>query len=149
MFVLQKLDELKILATALNKGRVQVQEALVANNAAIQKRRTSPRVHNSEVKAAVTNIDTAMGKRSSTYAQRAAKQAALLKLPAYPTTTIGSFPQTAAIRHARSEFKAGRLDAEGYRAAMQAEIARSIREQHSRAGNARAECAGARRSGAK
>ena len=128
-FALQKLNELQVLATALNKGRVQVQEALVANSAAIEKRRTSLRVHNPEVKAATTNIDVALGKRISTYAQRAAKQAALLKLPAYPTTTIGSFPQTAAIRHARSEFKSGRLDAEGYKAAMQAEIARSIREQ--------------------
>src|SRR5690606_15972197 len=61
--------------------------------------------------------------------ERAAKQAALLKLPAYPTTTIGSFPQTADIRRARGEYKAGRLDAAGYKAAMQAEIARSVREQ--------------------
>ncbi|MDP9125807.1 MAG: 5-methyltetrahydropteroyltriglutamate--homocysteine S-methyltransferase, partial [Pseudomonadota bacterium] len=63
------------------------------------------------------------------YAERAPKQAAFLKLPAFPTTTIGSFPQTAEIRRARSQFKAGELDAAGYRAAMQAEIARSVREQ--------------------
>jgi 5-methyltetrahydropteroyltriglutamate--homocysteine methyltransferase len=128
-FALQKLDELQILATALNKGRVHAQEALILNNAAIEKRRTSPRVHNPEVKAAVAKIDATQGKRVSSYEQRAAKQAALLKLPAYPTTTIGSFPQTAEIRHARSEFKAGRLDGKGYKVAMQAEIARSVREQ--------------------
>jgi 5-methyltetrahydropteroyltriglutamate--homocysteine methyltransferase len=128
-FALQKLDELQVLAIALNRGRVPVQEALVMNNAAIEKRRTSPRVHDPEVKAAIAKIDATLGKRISNYAQRAAKQAALLELPAYPTTTIGSFPQTAAIRHARSELKAGRLDAEEYKEAMYAEIARSVQEQ--------------------
>jgi 5-methyltetrahydropteroyltriglutamate--homocysteine methyltransferase len=128
-FALQKLDELQILATALNKGRVHAQEALIANNAAIERRRTSPRVHNPEIKMAVADIHTELGKRKCAYEQRAAKQSSLLKLPPYPTTTIGSFPQTAEIRHARSEFKAGRLDSEGYKAAMRAEIARSVREQ--------------------
>jgi 5-methyltetrahydropteroyltriglutamate--homocysteine methyltransferase len=99
-FALQKLDELQLLAAALNKGRVPVQEALVANNAAIEQRRASPRVHQAAVKAAVAQLDAASGQRLGAYALRAAKQAALLNLPAYPTTTIGSFPQTAAIRAA-------------------------------------------------
>jgi 5-methyltetrahydropteroyltriglutamate--homocysteine methyltransferase len=128
-FALQKLDELQILGKALKNGRASVQKALIANHAAVEKRRTSSRVHNPTIKAAIAGIDAALGKRTSAYEQRAAKQAALLKLPAYPTTTIGSFPQTAEIRHARSQFKAGRLDAAGYKAAMQAEIARSVREQ--------------------
>ncbi|MEO6294137.1 MAG: 5-methyltetrahydropteroyltriglutamate--homocysteine S-methyltransferase, partial [Burkholderiaceae bacterium] len=62
-------------------------------------------------------------------ALRAKKQAARLKLPAYPTTTIGSFPQTAEIRFARSQFKSSELGEAGYKAAMRAEIARSVREQ--------------------
>jgi 5-methyltetrahydropteroyltriglutamate--homocysteine methyltransferase len=70
-----------------------------------------------------------MGRRQSPYASRAARQAALLQLPAYPTTTIGSFPQTAQIRQARSAFKAGQIDAAAYREAMRAEIARSVRAQ--------------------
>jgi 5-methyltetrahydropteroyltriglutamate--homocysteine methyltransferase len=53
----------------------------------------------------------------------------LLQLPAYPTTTIGSFPQTGNIRHVRSQFKSGALDEAGYKAAMRAEIERSVREQ--------------------
>ncbi len=128
-FALQKLDELKVLATALNDGRAAVADALAANAAAIDARRASPRVNNPAVKAAVAKIDAALGKRASAYAQRAPKQAALLKLPAFPTTTIGSFPQTAEIRHARSQYKHGALDEAGYQAAMHAEIARSIREQ--------------------
>lgn len=128
-FALQKLDELHILAKALNHGRVCVQEALVANNAALEKRRASIRVHNPQVKAAVARIDAAMGKRASPYEHRAAKQSALLKLPPYPTTTIGSFPQTAEIRQARSRFRQGELDEAAYKALMQSEIARCVREQ--------------------
>jgi len=128
-FALQKLEELRVLATALREGRVAVKEALAANRAALQARRSSPRVHDPEVQAAAAGIAAHLGQRTSSYEARAAKQAALLRLPPYPTTTIGSFPQTAEIRHARSEFKAGRLDAAGYQAAMRAEIARSVREQ--------------------
>ncbi|MGK8209609.1 5-methyltetrahydropteroyltriglutamate--homocysteine S-methyltransferase [Burkholderia cenocepacia] len=128
-FALQKLDELKVLATALNEGRDKVADALAANAAAIASRRSSPRVNNPAVKAALAGIDARLGKRASPYPQRARKQSARLNLPAFPTTTIGSFPQTGEIRHARSQFKAGALDEAGYRAAMQAEIERSVREQ--------------------
>ncbi|TCW77429.1 5-methyltetrahydropteroyltriglutamate--homocysteine S-methyltransferase [Burkholderia sp. SRS-46] len=128
-FALQKLDELKVLATALNRGRASVAAELADNAAAIASRRASPRVHNPAVKAAVERITATLGRRQSPYGQRAPKQAERLKLPAFPTTTIGSFPQTAEIRQARSRFKAGELDEAGYKAAMQAEIARSVREQ--------------------
>ena len=128
-YALQKLEELKVLAAALRHGRASVKAELEANQAAIAARRASPRVNNPVVKAAVARLDAALGRRQSAYGQRAPKQAALLKLPAYPTTTIGSFPQTADIRHARSEYKAGRLDEAGYQAAMKAEIERSVREQ--------------------
>src|SRR5690606_19342975 len=128
-FALQKLDELRVLASALNHGRASVKAVLDVNQAAVQARRASTRVNNPAVKAALLGIGQEMGKRKSPYALRAPKQAALLKLPAYPTTTIGSFPQTADIRQARSDHKAGRLDEAGYRAAMHKEIERAVREQ--------------------
>ena len=128
-YALQKLDELRLLGRALREGRGAVKAELADNAAALAARRASPRVNNPAVQAAVARIDAKLGERKHAYTERAGKQAALLKLPAYPTTTIGSFPQTAEIRHARSEFKAGRLDLAGYKAAMQAEIARSVREQ--------------------
>lgn len=128
-FALQKLDEIKILAIALSKGRIAVTAELAANQTAITARHTSTRVNNPAVKAAILNIDPDMGLRKNPYALRVKKQAARLKLPAYPTTTIGSFPQTAEIRLARSQFKSSELDEAGYKAAMQAEIARSVREQ--------------------
>ena len=128
-FALQKLDELRVLAGALKNGRASVKVALDDNKAAIEARRTSPRVNNPSVKTALGNIIPALGRRKSPYAQRAVRQAELLMLPTFPTTTIGSFPQTAEIRQARAEFKAGRLDVAAYKTAMQAEIARSVREQ--------------------
>jgi 5-methyltetrahydropteroyltriglutamate--homocysteine methyltransferase len=128
-YALQKLDELTLLATALDRGRDAVRAELAGNQAAIAARRNSPRVHNPAVKAAIAGLDAALGRRKSVYEARAPKQAALLKLPAFPTTTIGSFPQTAEIRHARSQFKSGALNEAGYKTAMQNEIARSVREQ--------------------
>ena len=106
-YALQKLDELNLLCTALNRGRAAVKAELAANQAAVAARRRSPRVNDPAVKAAIAKLDAGLGRRKSVYEQRAPKQAVLLKLPAFPTTTIGSFPQTAEIRHARSRFKSG------------------------------------------
>ncbi|MEY4683675.1 MAG: hypothetical protein RLZ25_134 [Pseudomonadota bacterium] len=128
-FALQKLEEIRILALALNQGRDAVQSELAANKAAIDARKNSPRVNNPAVKAAIAGINSQLGLRKSAYTERAQKQAAILNLPKFPTTTIGSFPQTAEIRQARSQFKAGTLDEATYQEAMSGEIARSIREQ--------------------
>jgi 5-methyltetrahydropteroyltriglutamate--homocysteine methyltransferase len=128
-FAKQKLEELQVLATALNHGRDAVKVALAVNQVAVDARRSSKRVHNPQVKAALQTLTPQLGQRQSAYQQRATKQAALLQLPQYPTTTIGSFPQTAEIRQARRQFKAGEIDHAAYQAAMKAEIERSVREQ--------------------
>jgi 5-methyltetrahydropteroyltriglutamate--homocysteine methyltransferase len=128
-FAQQKLGELKVLATALNQGEAAVAVELAANRTAVAARRSSPRVNNPIVKAVIERLDAKLGRRKSPYAQRAPKQAALLNLPAFPTTTIGSFPQTHEIRQARNHYKSGQLGEAGYQQAMRAEIARSVREQ--------------------
>lgn len=128
-FAKQKLEEVQILAIALNQGRIAVKEQLTNNYVAIEARRNSQRVHNATVKTALKKLTPQLGQRQNAYAKRAAKQAALLKLPAYPTTTIGSFPQTAEIRLARSAYKLGELDEASYKTLMQAEILRAVREQ--------------------
>ncbi|MDD2761416.1 MAG: 5-methyltetrahydropteroyltriglutamate--homocysteine S-methyltransferase, partial [Methylomonas sp.] len=128
-FAKQKLEELRQLSTALNQGRAAVKAELDANRAAIEARRLSARVNNPAIKAALAGITPQLARRSSPYAERVLKQAALLKLPKFPTTTIGSFPQTSEIRLARSQFKSGKLDEADYKAAMRAEIARCVREQ--------------------
>jgi 5-methyltetrahydropteroyltriglutamate--homocysteine methyltransferase len=128
-FALQKLEELKVLAVALREGRDAVKDALAANHAALAARCASPRVHNAAVQAAVMKIVPELGQRQSGYAVRAPKQAVRLKLPVYPTTSIGSFPQTEEIRRARRDFKAGRTDEATYKAAMKHEIEHCVREQ--------------------
>lgn len=129
-FALDKIAEIALLASALNRGRAALAPALQANRAAVAARRGSARVHNRAVQAALAGIDDARsGARNSAYPLRARKQAEWLALPLFPTTTIGSFPQTPEIRHARSQFKAGALDEAGYQAAMRAQIESSVRAQ--------------------
>ncbi|HWL10267.1 MAG TPA: 5-methyltetrahydropteroyltriglutamate--homocysteine S-methyltransferase [Planctomicrobium sp.] len=128
-FAKQKLEELRVIKQALTAGRSVVQSELDANQAAMTSRRQSPRVNNPAVKDAVEKIDSQLGQRKSPFAQRADKQAAILNLPKYPTTTIGSFPQTSDIRKARNQFKAGKIDEATYVTAMETEIARCVREQ--------------------
>lgn len=128
-YAVQKLDELNTLAIGLNKGRVAIQDQLVSNFAAVDKRLKSSRVNNPSVKANVANIQESMGKRQSPHHARSALQAAKLKLPAFPTTTIGSFPQTSALRLARSQFKSGEIDETAYVQRMQNEISYCVEQQ--------------------
>jgi 5-methyltetrahydropteroyltriglutamate--homocysteine methyltransferase len=130
-FALQRLDELTLLARAVNEGRAAVREALDSHRAAVASRRQSSRVHRPDVQAALVRIDPSQGRRQSPYPERASKQAQILQLPKYPTTTIGSFPQTPEIRHARRQLKSGELDATGYEAAMREEITHCVRVQES------------------
>ncbi|MCB5946035.1 5-methyltetrahydropteroyltriglutamate--homocysteine S-methyltransferase [Acidocella sp. KAb 2-4] len=128
-FAVQKLEEISLLAKALNQGRRAVAAELAANAHAIATRHSSKRVNNPEVKAAVAAITPELGNRQSPFAVRSVKQQAQLKLPLYPTTTIGSFPQTKAIRLARNAFKAGNIDEAAYKSAMRAEIKHALCEQ--------------------
>ncbi|OUS01261.1 5-methyltetrahydropteroyltriglutamate--homocysteine S-methyltransferase [Gammaproteobacteria bacterium 54_18_T64] len=128
-FAVQKLDELSTLALALNSGRDCVAEALAANRALIDSRRNSPRVHKPEVQNALSRINDSMAKRQSPYPLRAVEQREKLQLPLYPSTTIGSFPQTAEIRQSRRDFRLGKLSAQKYQRAMEEEVAHCVREQ--------------------
>ncbi|HTQ06383.1 MAG TPA: 5-methyltetrahydropteroyltriglutamate--homocysteine S-methyltransferase [Polyangiaceae bacterium] len=128
-FAQQKLEELEVLGVALNQGRAAVRAALDENARALASRRTSSRVHNPKVQAALKTLSANLGWRKSPYAVRAALQAKRLQLPRFPTTTIGSFPQTAQIRKARSDFRAGTLAKGEYEGRMRAEIELAVREQ--------------------
>lgn len=128
-FATQKLQELNIIGKALNRGRDSVAKELADNQAAIESRRNSKRVNNPEVRAEVAKITAKLGERHSPFAVRAQKQKAIFNLPLYPTTTIGSFPQTGDIRKARLAFKKGEISAAEYENKMKAEIAYAVREQ--------------------
>ena len=128
-FAVQKLEELSILAQALNLGREGVAAQLAENKQSIQRRQQSTRVHNPAVKQRCEATHSASGQRQSTYSQRAALQQQALQLPAFPTTTIGSFPQTNVIRQTRKQFRLGQLADAEYRQQMQAEIRHAIDKQ--------------------
>ena len=121
-FAIQKLEELTILAAALNNGKESIAEQLTANKAAIESRKQSAHVHNPAVKNRVLEITEDLGNRRSDYDQRASLQRKIFNLPLYPTTTIGSFPQTLEIRQARRDFRLGKLSEAQYREAMHHEI---------------------------
>jgi len=128
-FALQKLDELRVLKIALTQGRSAVAGEIEQATAAVESRRQSPRIHRPHVTQCVASLTEAQAQRASAYAARRQAQRAHLPLPLFPTTTIGSFPQTAAIRTARRDYKAGRLSAAGYAETMRAAIAHAVRVQ--------------------
>ena len=128
-FATQRLEEIRILGTALNLGRTAVQAELEQNLQALRSRAGSLRVHNPAVQTAVSRATPALGRRQSSFRERAAIQAGKLNLPLFPTTTIGSFPQTTEIRRSRRLHKVGALTDAAYREAMHAEIERCIQEQ--------------------
>ncbi len=129
-FAVQKCAEVALLARAVNQpDAAEVQAALAESRAVQQARATSPRIHNPAVRARLAAITPADSRRASPFAERIAKQRAHLQLPAFPTTTIGSFPQTAAIRQARQAHRLGTLGEADYIAAMQAEIRHAVAVQ--------------------
>ncbi|HMU64343.1 MAG TPA: 5-methyltetrahydropteroyltriglutamate--homocysteine S-methyltransferase [Nitrosomonas sp.] len=128
-FAVQKLEELNLLAVALNQGRSAVAGELQKNKVAITARQQSDRVNQASVKARMHSANDAMGMRQSPYQQRAVMQQNRFQLPLFPTTTIGSFPQTQSIRRIRQDFKAGKISDQSYVQAMQREIAYCIQEQ--------------------
>lgn len=128
-FAKQKLAEIATLTKGLENGRESVARELAASDAVVKDRQTSPRIHNPQVKARVNAIAPAQLSRHSPFAARQKTQHATYKLPLFPTTSIGSFPQTDAIRKARAEFKAGSLSASAYESAMKKEIEHVVRFQ--------------------
>jgi 5-methyltetrahydropteroyltriglutamate--homocysteine methyltransferase len=128
-FAKQKLEEIKALVQRAN-GRVEeVEDIFEQCRAAVESRSSSPRIHNPAVQQRLRAIDAAMTRRHSSYAERRRRQAATLKLPLFPTTTIGSFPQTKEVRSVRSEWKNGKRDDASYEAFVREEIARTVRIQ--------------------
>ncbi|GAB6178098.1 5-methyltetrahydropteroyltriglutamate--homocysteine S-methyltransferase [Desulfobaculum senezii] len=128
-FATQKLDELRILDMALTQGRDAVSADLADNARAIHSRQTSTKVHNPTVKERMRTITPEMGHRHSPYKERRNRQKDALNLPLYPTTTIGSFPQTKDIRAARLRFRKGELDTNAYTEQMRHQIETVVAEQ--------------------
>jgi 5-methyltetrahydropteroyltriglutamate--homocysteine methyltransferase len=125
-FAAQKLEEVATLSEALAGG---AKDALAENKKAIDARKTSKRIHNDDVKKRLAAVDAKMLDRKHPFAKRVGAQNAQLKLPPLPTTTIGSFPQTAEIREARANFKAGKLSEKDYDAFLEKKTRECIQYQ--------------------
>jgi 5-methyltetrahydropteroyltriglutamate--homocysteine methyltransferase len=127
-FGAEKVHEVATLARALRDGRDAVADEIEASNAAVKSRRSDPRLHNNQVRARIDSI-TASGTQRGPAAERRDAQNARLHLPPLPTTTIGSYPQTSAIRKARAALRSGEIDKGEYERRMKQEIADVIKLQ--------------------
>jgi 5-methyltetrahydropteroyltriglutamate--homocysteine methyltransferase len=121
-FGAERVTEVVTLARALREGRDAVADEIAASNAAIESRRRDPRLNNGAVRARIEAI-TSGGSSRGPADQRRASQSARLHLPPLPTTTLGSYPQTSAIRKARAALRSGEIDQVEYVRRIRAEIA--------------------------
>lgn len=124
----QKLEEITILAQSLDDPKA-VARQIVDNQKALKSKNSSTRIHNTEVQQRLRAVTPDMLSRLSPYSIRYRKQAEALKLPLLPTTTIGSFPQTAEVRKMRAAARAGKIDAAIYEEFLEKEIELAIRFQ--------------------
>ncbi len=122
----QKLEEVVALRRALDEGAVTVAAELDLAAYAANSRRTSPRIHDPAVKQRVAGVTERDLKRTSPHTVRRGQQ---VRLPLYPTTTIGSFPQTAEVRKARKELGDGTLSREAYERFVEEQIDKTIQLQ--------------------
>ena len=125
----EKLAELRLLARALEAPADERDELLATSRRVAASRRDSPRTNDDAVRSRMAALTPADYERSASIGERTALQRERLALPELPTTTIGSFPQTAEIRQARAAHRRGELDDAGYEAFLEAQIEAVVREQ--------------------
>ncbi|QPL41018.1 5-methyltetrahydropteroyltriglutamate--homocysteine S-methyltransferase [Erythrobacter sp. A30-3] len=128
-FAVQKIEELDLLRRALANGRESVAAELAASARATEARKTAARIHDRTVSERIAALTPDMRERRAGHAERVKTQSEVLNLPLFPTTTIGSFPQTGAVRKARAEYNRGVLDGKKYDAFLHQETERAIRWQ--------------------
>lgn len=134
-FARQKCREVAVIGRALTGGQQAKEPDVISlieqSEQVVADRQQSERVHNTRVQQRVDDLaaDPHIDQRQSPYTVRAEQQHAKLQQPPFPTTTIGSFPQTPEIRQKRLQFRQGQLDEPSYIAAMQDEIRATIKRQ--------------------
>ena len=125
----QKLSEAVTLASAATNGKESVEAAFNVSDSAASSRRASARIHNPAVAQRMAAVSAKELERQSAFDQRRAKQKARLPLSAFPTTTIGSFPQTTEIRKARAAHRKGEMTDAVYEAFLEKETENAVRIQ--------------------
>jgi 5-methyltetrahydropteroyltriglutamate--homocysteine methyltransferase len=128
-FGAEKVHEVATLARALKDGRDAVAKEIDASNAAVASREADPRLHVDRVRDRIDSIAKSGGAERGPADKRRQEQTERLHLPPLPTTTIGSYPQTSAIRKARAALRSGEIDQAEYENRMRKEIADVIKLQ--------------------
>jgi 5-methyltetrahydropteroyltriglutamate--homocysteine methyltransferase len=129
-FAKQKIQEVALLKQiASNEIDRNSSSEFAENILANENRKTSKLIHNEGVKKRVASITKGDDERQNIFAVRRKSQAEALQLPLFPTTTIGSFPQTAEVRSWRAKFKKGELTQSEYNALLEKETEETIRFQ--------------------
>ncbi|WP_328397668.1 5-methyltetrahydropteroyltriglutamate--homocysteine S-methyltransferase [Nocardia sp. NBC_00416] len=124
-FGAEKIAEVRVLAAGLNSGTESVAAELAAARAAAASRKADPRIGNAQVRARLAALGPDAVRRAPAE-QRRTLQQGRLQLPPLPTTTIGSYPQTSAIRLARAALRKGEIDRAEYVRRMRNEIGEVI-----------------------
>ena len=129
-FARQKVTEVVVLADLAGRSPSYISKAALQSNVTdIEDRRTSDLTNNCEVKKRMEEVTSDFARRKSPFRERIAAQHRELYLPLFPTTTIGSFPQTAEVRSWRSRYKKGEITKEQYTELLKGEIEKTIRIQ--------------------
>ena len=129
-FARQKLTEVVELTNlTADKPDYFAKAALQRNVTDIEDRKTSALTNNEDVKRRVAAVTPDFTTRKSPFHERIVEQHKELRLPLFPTTTIGSFPQTTEVRSWRSKYKKGEITKEQYTQLLKGEIERTIRKQ--------------------
>jgi 5-methyltetrahydropteroyltriglutamate--homocysteine methyltransferase len=113
-FACEKATEVAVIAKAVTEGPASVREQMEANAASMKARAESSRTNNQQVKERQSKVTKEMHDRKSEFTTRYSQQKEHLKLPDFPTTTIGSFPQTKEIRVQRNKFTKGEITEQEY-----------------------------------
>ncbi|SUB53540.1 5-methyltetrahydropteroyltriglutamate--homocysteine methyltransferase [Nocardia brasiliensis] len=121
-FGTEKVAEVRLLATGLTQGPEAISAELADTRAALASRHADPRLNDAQVRARLAALGPDAVTRAPAEERRVLQQDRL-QLPPLPTTTIGSYPQTSAIRVARAELRKGEIDQDEYVRRMRAEVA--------------------------
>jgi 5-methyltetrahydropteroyltriglutamate--homocysteine methyltransferase len=129
-FAKQKVNEIALLKSlSTDNPGVGIQYKLAENKHDNASRKTSTLTHNNIVKERVAAITKSDAQRTNTFLSRKQKQQALLNLPLFATTTIGSFPQTAEVRSWRAQLKKGSITQAQYDLYIAEETEKAVKWQ--------------------
>ncbi|PHH63277.1 hypothetical protein CDD81_6134 [Ophiocordyceps australis] len=128
-FACEKAAEVAIIAKAVTEGPAAVREKLEANAKSMQSRATSTRTNDPKVKDRQSKVSDQDHRRKSEFPVRIAAQQKKLNLPMFPTTTIGSFPQTKEIRSQRNKLTKGEISTQEYDKFIEKEIQENVKIQ--------------------